>query len=190
MALHRWALVAALTLGCLPGRTQSDSQPEGDADSDSDGDSDSDSDADSDTDQAVLVDEEYTLPGPPDSSDYFDVTFDLSPAGGWYYVELQSDDASWMYGILTTPMEACTLELPGWEWAMEEHRNRGWVQLTDEGLYTLSIFGMAPEGDAQVRVLVTRQALDTLPVAENEACIADEATCDCTVDCNCDAISW
>ena len=95
-----------------------------------------------------------------------------------------------MYGILTTPMEACTLELPGWEWAMEEHRNRGWVQLTDEGLYTLSIFGMAPEGDAQVRVLVTRQALDTLPVAENEACIADEATCDCTVDCNCDAISW
>jgi hypothetical protein len=189
--MHRLVLPCLLLClcACLPDLDPQDS-PEGDTDSDADADSDADSDADADAQPVVLVDEDGFLPGPQGYHDYVDFEFDVfdSIQGEWVHIELSSEEAPFMYGILTGPFEGCALEVPSFGWPMDTHTNQGWLQLNETGHYVLTIFGNSADSHGEIHVRVaTIPDHDDIPDAilesecslDDDACTCEQRTCNC-----------
>ena len=173
-------LVLVPLAACLPDLKEDSSLPtEGDTDTDTDTD-------------AVLLDQDDTLPGPEGHADYVDYSFHVAvdQVGSWVHIELTSKEATDMVGIMTAPWKACSLEVPEWGWALEDHRNQGWVRPISAGVHTLSVFGIAPEGGTMVHASVRIVDPDELPWKDpDEPCTLGGDMCTCTERCNCRELS-
>ena len=173
--------------------TDADADTDADSDTDADADADADADTDADADPVVLLDEDGILPTWKGATDYVDFTFDVDAEvqGDWVHIQLSSKEAEFMYGILVGPFKGCGLEIPSFGWPMGEYTNQGWLQLNEQGRYTMSVFGNSAGSNGLIHITVTTVPdPSVLPDAIREAsCTLDDDACTCEQStCNCDPV--